>query len=376
MTDAGVREATAPELEDWDSLTVDVPGGSVHQSRAWAEYQASVGWRPRFLAVGERRVLALERRWPLVGGGEAYLPRGPVTAGDALNLVADRLVAATDYLAGQGTDTLASDAEIEAGRGYTELVHERGFESVEEIQPSRHKVALALTQGATSEQAFAGLSMSGRQRVRGAIKSGLKVVAWDACPTDAYERCPDIERRPSSDLEPTALAPTVDRFYSVIAGTAARRQFRIVDEQRFKRWALLSLGPGLSLLLEVHDADGELLGGGLFHRHGGRLTYFIAGDRAENRKRYPGVMHLLVWRAIELAIASGLSEVDLGGVDVRGARHKPVEGDEMYGVLAFKEAFGARFVELAGNQQRFIRPARASAGRFAQRVAARLGRGG
>ena len=73
-----VRDVTTAELPDWDATAVDAPGGHVYQSRAWAEHRAASGWRPRFLGTDDDgRVLALERRWPFIGGGSAYVPRGP-----------------------------------------------------------------------------------------------------------------------------------------------------------------------------------------------------------------------------------------------------------------------------------------------------------
>ena len=40
-----IRVADPAELTDWDERTVDVPGGHVYQSRAWAEHRVKAGWQ-------------------------------------------------------------------------------------------------------------------------------------------------------------------------------------------------------------------------------------------------------------------------------------------------------------------------------------------
>jgi lipid II:glycine glycyltransferase (peptidoglycan interpeptide bridge formation enzyme) len=73
-------------------------------------------------------------------------------------------------------------------------------------------------------------------------------------------------------------------------------------------------------------------------------------------------VHLLLWRALQLAVREGRSELDLGGVDVAGARCEPRPGDAMFGLLEFKRSFGGRWIELAGAHERALHPARARAG--------------
>jgi lipid II:glycine glycyltransferase (peptidoglycan interpeptide bridge formation enzyme) len=60
--------------------------------------------------------------------------------------------------------------------------------------------------------------------------------------------------------------------------------------------------------------------------------------------------------------------MDLGGVDVAGARHEPKEGEPMFGLYQHKRSFGAEWVELPGAHERVIRPWRYAAGRVAARL--------
>jgi lipid II:glycine glycyltransferase (peptidoglycan interpeptide bridge formation enzyme) len=81
---------------------------------------------------------------------------------------------------------------------------------------------------------------------------------------------------------------------------------------------------------------------------------------------------------MRIAVAEGRTELDLGGVDVVGARGIPAPGDPMRGLYEFKEAFGGRWVELAGAHERVARPRRYALGRTAgaaTRALGRLGRG-
>jgi lipid II:glycine glycyltransferase (peptidoglycan interpeptide bridge formation enzyme) len=106
----------------------------------------------------------------------------------------------------------------------------------------------------------------------------------------------------------------------------------------------------------------------MLYRHGGRLSTALSGDRPDARDRHPGAFHLLRWRAIELAIREDATEMDLGGVDVAGARHEPKEGESMFGLYQHKRSFGAEWVELPGAHEKVIRPTRYLAGRVAARV--------
>ena len=118
----GVIELDEGALGDWDARAVDAPGGHVRQSRAWAAHRGSQGWRPRFLAIGDERALALTRSWPVVGGGSAYLPRGPVGAGEpwmpdgsgAAVAIGKALAAASAHLVADGSDGVAAVPEVAA----------------------------------------------------------------------------------------------------------------------------------------------------------------------------------------------------------------------------------------------------------------------
>jgi len=358
-------EATREQLADWDQHTVDPPGGNVYQSRAWAEQRSRLGWRPRFLVADDGyRLLALERPWRIFPGSGAYLSRGPISAGEPPGRTAERLLAAADWLVGQGVDVVASDAEIPADSDYRQIIEAHGFRPIEEVQPSRHRLALALEPGGSETSCFGGLSETTRQLVRQGEKAGLRVVRWDGRPRPVSEDATGFEEPPPG----ANLAEALDRFFDLVLAAATRRHFGLGSRASFIDWSTVGLAAGLVVLLEVRTAADELVGAATFYRHGGRLTYSLSGDRADLRRTYPGVSRLLLWRAIQLAIRERMVEFDFAGVDVRGARREPGPGEEMRGLYDFKRSFGATWVELTGNHERVARAWRYGLGRMSGRL--------
>ncbi len=360
------REAIATELNDWDARAVDAPGGHVYQSRAWAEHRRASGWRPRFFVLEDgARVLSLERRWPLIGGASAYIPRGPAPVGADGAALAARQIAVGDALAEAGVDVVAADPEVPAADArFVSAIHAAGFEPIEEIQPSRHRITLPLDDGVDEMLAFGHIAKSTRQRIRAAEESGLVVVRHD--------------RRMTTDgvgegfVEPIEAAdPALDRFYDLLLATGERRQFTFGPRAGFAGWWRSALAAGHLVYLEVRDGGpaGPPLAGLVLYRHGGRLSTVHSGDHADTRRTHPGALHLARWRAIQLAIREGSSEMDLGGADLPGARREPLEGEPMWGLYQHKLGFGGRWLALAGAHERVIRPRRYAAGRVTARVA-------
>lgn len=373
MTQPGDRSvAVAHELEDeeladWDARAVDAPGGHVFQSSAWAAHRAQSGWQPRFLAAGDARALALVRPWPLPGGGSAYLPRGPIGhgtpwTGDGSGVaIGGALASIASLLAAGGVDVVAADAEVAAtDEGYRRALADAGFHAIEEIQPSRHRMVIPLPADGDPAPVFGGIAKPTRQRVRRAERDGAVVLRWDAAPgeVDGFVRAG----------EPADAA--LGRFFALLRATGDRRGFAFAGPGEFVAWWLRALVAGHLVYLEARDgtADGEVLGGLVLYRHGRRLSTAHSADRADRRHDHPGTMHLLRWRAIELALAERRSEMDLGGVDLAGARRPPLPGEPTFGLYEHKRSFGAQWVELAGAHERVIRPWRYTAGRTAARL--------
>ena len=362
-----IREATAAELADWDEKTVDVRGGHVYQSRAWAEHRIRAGWQADHLLFEDGfAALALRRGWPWVGGWSAYITRGPVAATEPVEGTAERLAAIVDWLAERDVAVVATDAEIPAESGYPEELARIGFHPIEEIQPSRHRIALPL-EGRSEDDVFGGISKSTRQRIRKAETDGIDVVRHDGriAPSGVGEGFVGAK-------EPTEIA--LDRFYDLLLETGERRNFSFGPREAFLAWWSAAVRAGHLILLEARAPGGDPIAGLVLYRHGERLSTVHSGDHASARDEHPGALHLLRWRAIQLAIREGRNEMDLGGADVAGARHEPHEGDEMWGLYQHKVSFGGQWLELTGAHERVLDANRYRMGRLAARAARLIGR--
>ncbi len=319
------------------------------------------------------RVLALTRRWPLVGGGSAYLPRGPVPSDGPPTPagLAERQVAIAETLAGEGIDVVAADPEVPAAeREFGEMIAAAGFRPIEEIQPSRHRVSLPLEPQADETAVFEAIAKSTRQRIRAAERDVI-VVRHDV--RSGADGAGEGFVGPAG---PAAVA--LDQFYDLLLETGERRQFAFGPRASFVGWWQAAFDASHLVYLEAHappdpagrpEALGPPLAGLVLYRHGGRLSTVHSGDHASTRGDHPGALHLLRWRAIQLAIREGCTEMDLGGVDVRGSRDEPVEGDPLHGLYQHKRSFGGRWLELTGAHERVFNPRGYAVGRFAARIA-------
>ena len=363
-----IRAATADELADWDERTVDPPGGHVYQSLAWADHRVAAGWAADHLVFDEDgyRALALRRPFPVIGGWSAYLPRGPIDAGEPVAQTAERLAAITDHLAAGKVGVVATDSEIHAATGYGERLKAIGFRPIEEIQPSRHRVSLPLA-GRDADDVFAGISKSTRQRIRKAEEEGIVVVRHDG-------RLPPsgVGEGFALPTEPTDVA--LDRFYDLLLETGERLQFSFGPRERFLAWWRSALRAGHLVYLEARTAEGDVQAGLVLYRHGERLSTVHSGDHAAARRDHPGALHLLRWRAIELAMREGRAEMDLGGADVVGARREPTEGESMWGLYQHKRSFGGEWLALAGAHEKVLDANRYRLGRIASKATRLLGR--
>jgi peptidoglycan pentaglycine glycine transferase (the first glycine) len=364
------RDAAPTDLADWDRRVVEAPGGHVYQSQAWALERAKLGWRPLHVLLDEdHAALVLLRPFPLVGGASAYVPRGPIVdvtdptdGGDA---AVRRVATLAAWLKGRGVAVVATDAEVPAADGqYGTGLRAAGFRQIPEIQPSRHRVSLALARDTDDGAVLSGVSKSTRQRITGAERDGIVIERHDAA---GWPSLSPLFERPS--------LPTGDAlagFATLLEGTGERRGFTFGPRAVFLDWWAAAHAAGLLVYLEARepagDARKEALGGLILYRHGGRLSTVHSADAAGVRESHPGVMHLLRWRAIQLAIREGCDEMDLGGVDIGPEHREPGEGDPMAGLYEHKRSFGATWVEMTGAYERVLVPWRYAAGRLAARV--------
>jgi lipid II:glycine glycyltransferase (peptidoglycan interpeptide bridge formation enzyme) len=172
--------------------------------------------------------------------------------------------------------------------------------------------------------------------------------------------------------EPTDIA--LDRFYDLLLETGERRHFAFGPRDAFLAWWRAALRAGHLVYLEAWGIRGAPVAGLILYRHGERLSTVHSGDHASEREETPGALHLLRWRAIQLAMREGRTEMDLGGADLPGARREPREGEPMWGLYEHKRSFGGEWLELTGAHERVVDPVRYGAGRVASRLSRLVGR--
>ncbi len=371
--------ATTAELLRWDERAVASPNGHVLQSRAWGDYRVAHGWKAWHLAFDDGfRMLAIGQPG-IAGGATAYASRGPIPESDP-RVTAMRVAEAARILLVEGVAALTVDGETPASSGLDALLRAAGFQQTEEQQPSRHRMDVRLgpddAPNSDDKTIFASFGATTRNLIRQAERHDLRVKRLDAGGGRADDgpgsgKLEDFEA--ANDRDPAVVDAMLKTFYSMLDATAERRGFALASEDRFIDWSRRALGAGHLLYLQADHSEDGPVAGATFYRHGHRLTYSLAGDRAELRRKYPGAVRLLVWRGIQIALDERRTSVDLGGVDTARARSKPSKGDPTYGMYQFKESFGARWVELTGAHKRSmgpLRPVRGLVGRLLGRLAA------
>ena len=326
-----VADVLDSATDGWDALTVRPPGGHVLQGVAWAEHRRARGWRPAFVRFSDgRAALVLTRSQPPLPGFLAYAPRGPIAAGDPAERVAERAIALARWLRPAGATVLVVDPELDAAPGYEAAMAAAGFRPTEGIQPSRHRLVLALPAGSSEDELYRRVAKSTRQRIGAARKAGISV---------------------GED----ASGEHLGGFGELVTATAERKRFTFSAELGFVDWWRRVVAAGQARFFVAHRGE-RLMGGIVVYLQGGHYATAFSADRAEERQQVPGVLHLLRWEVIRSALADGCRSVDLGGVDVKGARGQPRPGDPTWGMYQHKVSFGARWVDSAPAHEVAFRP--------------------
>ncbi len=319
----------------WDSFARQHPQGHLLQSSGWGGLKAGFGWEWRRIAVASPAgILAgaqvLFRR--RLGVSVAYVPRGPLFAGDA---EADTLLlAALDRLARRSRavflriepNLLEHDS---AASQLHSLLLLQGFQAADPIQP-RSSIHLDLTP--TPELLLAAMSKGHRADIRRAERDGVVVRAG-------------------------AGAADLMTFYTIYQETAQRAGFAIHSQAYYQAaWERFTQSPQdrHAQLLLAGRAD-EALAAFLIFSWAGEGLYLYSCSTEAGLKS--GANHLLQWRALLWAREQGCARYDFWGIpdelgqaasatdEAQRARlDQAARADPLFGVFRFKKGFGGQIV--------------------------------
>ncbi|MFN2613320.1 MAG: lipid II:glycine glycyltransferase FemX [Actinomycetota bacterium] len=326
-----VIEVSPAERARFDAAVAASPLADSMQSFAWGEVKRAGGWHPLRLLVEDtsgtvRAACSILRTVPARGVPPLlYAPRGPVLDyGDteALRALLDAIRARA-----RGAFMFKCDPAIEAGSDAARALAGARLRPVRTgafggVQPT---AVMVLDIDREPEKILEGFKSKWRYNIRLAERKGVKV-------------------RPGG-------ANDLGAFYDILIETARRDGFTVRNRAYFQTlWR--ELGPQRQLKLFMAEFEGRPVAGILLMCMGGRAIHVYGASSDRDRNVMPN--HLLQWTAIRWAHDAGYKIYDFRGVSpVRDG--KAVE-PHIAGLNRFKEGFGARYVEYAGEFDLPLRP--------------------
>jgi lipid II:glycine glycyltransferase (peptidoglycan interpeptide bridge formation enzyme) len=285
--------------------------------------KATAGWGARRLLVEDddgrvRGACSILRTKPVRGVPPLlYAPRGPVldfADTDALRALLDGIRARAG-----GAFMFKCDPPVEAGSDAARALTRAGLRSVRSgafggVQPT---AVMVLDIDRDLDKILEGFKSKWRYNIRLAERRGVAVREGGA--------------------------GDIARFYEILTETARRDGFTVRGRSYFETlWR--ELQPAGQLQLFIAEYDGRAVAGILLLCMGERAIYVYGASSNDDRNVMPN--HLLQWHAIRWAHDRGFKVYDFRGVSpVRDGR--PIE-PHIAGLNRFKEGFGARYVEYAG----------------------------
>lgn len=331
---------------DWDDL-VGRLGGQAFQSWAWGELKARFGWQPYRLSAADSGSAAQLLIRPYRGLSVAYVPRGPITAGDGsvdAGLLDEIVRVARSRRAAfvRLEPDLAQDDPRAAA--LDTVLRAAGFRTAEKTIQPRSTVVLDLVPALP--ELLHGLSKGHRGNIKRAERDGVTV-------------------RASTDYAETQT------LHDMVRASASRKSFGFHSAAYF-RVLLQEFGDAAQLL--IAERDGEAVGAALVLAWGGQGVYLAAGSNAAGLEL--SAAHAIHWHAIGWARERGARTWDHFGIaDARGRvelaalagqdRGSPdmmsleaaARRDPLDGVYRFKKGWGGRVIRFMPAYERvFIRP--------------------
>jgi lipid II:glycine glycyltransferase (peptidoglycan interpeptide bridge formation enzyme) len=327
----------------------------------------SVGWFAGSTMVGTG--LLLYRRVPLVGS-LVYVGEGPVVDWAALgaSAVVEPLL---EYLRGRGvfSVTLAPDLVLRRWTVDTlrDVLRRGDARRLRDVPPDDvSSVAASVVEtlrgsGWTPYEA-PGPGFGGQMNPRYRSHVPLSAHVDPTARLDGQWRR-NLRRATASEVVVrTGDATDLPTFYELYAETAGRDAFPPLPVEFFQRlWSALRAEDPARLDLYLANRNGQAYAAALRTRVGRRVSYTHGGSSTSGREWRPS--NALQWQMLTDAHAHGADVYDLRGISDTLDPANP-----LFGLLRFKLGLGGDAVELAGEWEYILRPAR-------QRLVARVREG-
>jgi len=319
-----LREATADEISNWDTLILANPnGGDILQGTVFASIKKSGHWRPRYLIYdGQQKIAALflELKIPSIGT-ILYCPAGPgVASGEQLEAITRANQAY--FLTHQNIFLIkiepALPAETTMPKQLTKAPHN--------IQPHA-SVACIINFPDTPEELFAFYSTQERNRIRKAQKNGITVRK--------------VETNESN----------LKKFFELYVTTGERNSFFVRPYSYYRNfWQEFSNAKQGQLFFA--EKDGQLLCGG-FVIYLDRLGYYKDSGSVRGISLY-NAPHLLQWEMQSWLLQKGVRRYEMIGVPPLSRLND--ETHPLYNVGMFKRSFDPNIIDLVGTWDQILRP--------------------
>lgn len=314
-----VRFANSFEQENWNKLIVENPDkGNLLQGREFSEIKATIGWKPRYLIVGDVAIMVLERHFAFFR--HWYIPKcsGAITSREARESM-DVLV---EFARGHNVTVITLDPEQPDNEDFTALGLVRRFDIQANVTTKILDISKPL------DEVLAALPSKTRYAIRRAQKDGVK----------------------------TQSVPTTDEnckiMFDLMAEAVGKRS-KMYDFDYYRdfwqRYDKTDLG---RLFFAYHE--GRIVAGAFALAFGTKGTYKDGGS-VRDRKAY-GASHLLQWEVIMWLKRLEVTSYDLCGVppvaEANNSMHR------LHGVGQFKASFVPATTEYAGTFDILVQPHR------------------
>lgn len=290
------------------------------QSWEWGEFRRRHGWRPlRLLSEkGEAAAQVLLWRLPALGS-LAYVPHGPLSAGDAS--ISGITEAVAEYSSSQGASLLEVEPRMDEEDGFAA----EGFvRSASSIQP---RCTLVVDLLDDPEEQLKALPKDTRYGVRRARRDG-------------------IEAGPSPNAR-----EDLEAFLDLLEETANRQKFALRAREYYREF-MRDLPAHL-----IVGRDGERVVSGAVILAFGEEAYYLYGA-SDVGKENTYASYLVQYEALLAARRAGARRYDMWGIPC-----EPHEGHPLWGVYQFKKKFGGHQERYVGAYEKSLSPVRASLAR-------------